>query len=451
VIPSASQEQAGPGNEHLSLLERDADVIGRVGKLRFSPLVAVRGEGSVLIDEDGRRLLDMSMCGGAAIIGYGHPAVARAVAEASRDMAGASLLLHPNRPAVELAERLLSSFQNGTRRKVWFGHSGSDANDTAVRVIQAATGRNRFISFIGSYHGGLGGSMAVSGHTAMTHTLARAGLVLLPYPDPYRGEFDTDDVLRLLDLHLATVAPADQVAAIIVEPLMSDGGLIVPPDGFLTGLRKRCDAHGILLMVDEVKVGLGRTGFFHAFEAHGVAPDVVTFGKGLGGGLPLSCVVADADLMDAAPAFAILTTSGNPVAASAGLAVLDTIETEGLVDRARRLGGALLRDLRQLADSHAEIGDVRGSGLAVGIDLVTDRETRQPVDVMTTAKVIYRCYELGLHLIYVGLAANVLELTPSLMLSDEDAMSAVSIIDQALKDVAHGRVSDEKVRPYMMW
>ena len=364
----------------------------------------------------------MSMCGGAAILGYGHPAVADAISRAARDMAGASLLLHPNRPAIELAERLLASFPDGGRgRKVWFGHSGSDANDTAVRVIQTATGRSRFISFIGSYHGGLGGSMAVSGHTAMTHTLPRPGLVLLPYPDPYRGEFGADEVLRLLDLYLATVAPGEQVAAIVVEPVMSDGGLIVPPDGFLKGLRERCDAHGMLLMVDEVKVGLGRTGFFHAFEADGVVPDVVTFGKGLGGGVPLSCIVADAELMDAAPAFAILTTSGNPVAASAGVAVLETIDREGLVDRARELGARLVRDLRQLADQHVQIGDVRGAGLAIGIDLVTDRETKEPVDVLTTAKVIYRCYQLGLNLIYVGLGANVLELTPSLLLSDEDA------------------------------
>jgi 4-aminobutyrate aminotransferase len=435
---------------NLTLNERDAAVVGRVGKLRFSPLVATRGDGSFLFDEDGRRVLDMSMCAGAAIIGYGHPAVADAVSRAAREMAGASLLMHPNRPAIELAERLLATFPEGGRdRKVWFGHSGSDANDTAVRLVQAATGRSRFISFIGSYHGGIGGSMAVSGHTAMTHTLPRPGLVLLPYPDPYRGEFSADEVLGLLDLHLATVAPAEQVAGIIVEPLMSDGGLIVPPRGFLKALRERCDRHGITLMVDEVKVGLGRTGFFHAFEAHGVTPDVVTFGKGLGGGLPLSCVVAKTELMDTAPAFAILTTSGNPVVASAGIAVMETLQGEGLVDRARELGGTVMRHLREL--NHPQIGDVRGAGLAIGVDLVTDQQTRQPVDVLTTAKIIYRCYQLGLNLMYVGLAGNVLELTPSLLLSDEDAVTAVRLIGQSLDDVGGGLVSDEQVRPYIMW
>src|SRR5262249_19728507 len=147
-------------------------------------------------------------------------------------------------------------------------------------------------------------------------------------------------------------------------------------------------------------------------------------GKGLGGGLPLSCIVADAELMDAAPAFAILTTSGNPVATSAGVAVLGTIDNERLTDRGSQPGAGLLEELRELADKHAQIGDVRGAGLAIGIDLVTDRETKEPVDVLTTAKVIYRCYELGLHLIYVGLAANVLELTPSLLVSEDEASSA---------------------------
>ena len=433
----------------MNLLERDERVIGKVGKLRFSPLVATRGEGSFLVDEDGRQVLDVSMCGGAAILGYGHPAVVAAVDRACRQMAGASLLLHPNPAAIELAERLLARFPGGDAgRKLWFGHSGSDANDTAVRIIQAATGRNRFISFIGSYHGGLGGSIAVSGHTAMTHTLPRPGLVLLPYPD-VRGEFDVEEVLRLLDLHLATVAPGGEVAAIVVEPLMSDGGLIVPPDGFLRGLRDRCDAHGILLMIDEVKVGLGRTGFFHAFEAQSVIPDVVTYGKGLGGGLPLSCINGPAELMDFAPAFGILTTSGNPVAASAGMAVLETIEREGLVDRAREIGTRMTGELQQLATTH--IADVRGMGLAIGVELAIEQSAGQTIDALTTAKVIYRCYELGLHLIYVGLAANVLELTPSLLISDEEIRSAASMIGQAIEDVAARRVSDETVAPYMMW
>ena len=172
-------------------------------------------------------------------------------------MAGASLLAFPNENAVALAEELLRLTPGRGARRVWFGHSGSDANDCALRVVQAATGRSRFISFIGSYHGNLSGSMSISGHTAMTHTLPRAGLLLLPYPDPYRPTFSADDVLELLDYHFATTCPPHQVAAIFIEPIMADGGVIVPPPGFLAAIQERCRRHGILIIVDEVKVGLG--------------------------------------------------------------------------------------------------------------------------------------------------------------------------------------------------
>ena len=157
-------------------------------------------------------------------------------------MAGASLLAFPNEHAVALAEELLRITPGRGERRVWFGHSGSDANDCAMRVVQAATGRSRFISFIGSYHGNLSGSMSISGHTAMTHSLPRSGLVLLPYPDPYRGAFSADEVLKLLDYQFATTCPPHQVAGIFLEPLMADGGVIVPPPGFLARIQERCRA-----------------------------------------------------------------------------------------------------------------------------------------------------------------------------------------------------------------
>ncbi len=433
------------------LLERDARIVGQVGKLRFSPLAAARGRGSYLYDADGRAVLDLSMCAGAAGLGYGHPAVVEAVSRAVRDMAGASLLLHANPDAVALGEQLLATMPDPDDQRVWFGHAGSDANDAAVRIVQAATGRSRFISFIGSYHGGQSGSMAVSGHSAMTHTLPRPGLVLLPYPDPYRGLFSVEEVFRLLDFHLETVAPADQVAAVIVEPIMSDGGLIVPPSGFFAGLRQRCDRHGILLIVDEVKVGLGRSGTFHAFDAEGITPDVVTFGKGLGGGLPLSAVVGSVDLMDIAPAFAMMTTSGNPVSTAAGGAVLRTIADEGLVEAAATQGKLLRNGIRELARDHTIIGDVRGRGLAIGVDLVDNPESKAPAPVTTAAKVILRCYQLGVHLLYVGLSGNVLELTPALTIGDEEISRAIDVLDAALADVAGGAVTDDQVAPYMMW
>ena len=434
-----------------SLLERDARVIANIGRLRFSPLSLVGGCGNYLIEEGGRRLLDLSASFGPAALGYSHPAITQAVTRACANMAGASLLAYPNEPAVALAEDLLRLTPGRGERRVWFGHSGSDANDCAMRVVQAATGRSRFISFIGSYHGNLSGSMSISGHTAMTHTLPRAGLVLLPYPDPYRSPFSAKDVLTLLDYQFATTCPPAQVAAIFIEPLMADGGLIVPPPGFLAAVQERCRRHGIQIIVDEVKVGLARSGKMHCFEHEGLEPDLIVFGKGLGGGLPLSAVIGPQHIMDHAPAFALQTTAGNPVAAAAGRAVLQTIADEGLIDRANRVGAILAGGLRALSARHPMIGEVRGRGLAVGVDLVRDRESREPVPVTTSAKVIYRAYQLGAVFFYVGLKGNVLELTPPLTLSETEAEEGIDIIDRAMTDVRHGLVSDADVAPFMMW
>ncbi len=436
---------------NLSLRERDDKAIAAIGKLRFSPLSLIGGKGNRLIEEGGRELLDLSGSAGAAILGYSHPAIVEAVEKSIRDMAGASLLLYPNESAVGLAEELLRLTPGEGSRRVWFGHSGSDANDCAVRVLQAASGRSRFISFIGSYHGNLSGSMAISGHTAMTHTLPRPGLVLLPYPDPFRPRFSAEDVLALLDYQFETTCPPDQVAAVFIEPLMSDGGLIVPPPGFLAALQGRCRVHGIKIVVDEVKVGLARSGLMHCFQHEGLTPDLVVFGKGLGGGLPLSAVIGPQEIMDHAPAFALQTTAGNPVAAAAGGAVLRIIENEALATRAARIGKLFAEALKVLADKHEIIGDVRGRGLAIGVDLVSSRQTREPVPAVTTAKIIYRGYQLGAAFSYVGLKANVLEFTPPLTLTEDEVAEGASIVDQAITDVIAGKVAEADVAPFMMW
>jgi 4-aminobutyrate aminotransferase len=293
--------------------------------------------------------------------------------------------------------------------------------------------------------------MSISGHTAMTHTLPRAGLLLLPYPDPYRGDFSSEEVLKLLDHQFATTCPPHQVAAIFIEPIMADGGMIVPPPGFLAAIQERCRRHGILIIVDEVKVGLARSGKLHCFEHEQLTPDMVVFSKGLGGGLPLSALIGPRAVMDHAPAFALLTTAGNPVATAAGAAVLRLVVEERLADRAARIGTLLARGLHDMSARHSMIGDVRGRGLALGIELVRDQMTREAAPVSTTAKVIYRSYQLGVVLFYVGLKGNVLELTPPLTLTEREVEEGIAVLDQAMSDVVAGKVSDQDVAPFMMW
>src|SRR5262245_12286658 len=433
-----------------SLADRDGSALASLQKLRFFPLAAVGGEGSYLIAEDGRQLLDFSAAWGSASLGYGHPAIVEAVRGAAASMAGASILSSINEPAVRLAESLLATLPPGPERKVWLGHSGSDANEAVVRMLRAATGRRRFVAFAGAYHGNSVGSMAVSGHPALKGEHSGETL-LIPYPSAYRDAPDiADTILADLERRLVGDFPGREVAALFIEPIQSDGGMLVPPNGFLRRLSELCRVHGILTVCDEVKVGLARSGSLHCFQHEGLAPDIVTFGKGLGGGLPLSAVVGPAAMMDHATAFVFQTTQGNPVCCAAGVAVLKTIHDQHLVDRAARVGAHLADRLKGLANRHPLIGDVRGRGLAVGVELVRDPVGREAAK-RETALTVYRAYELGLVLYYVGVNSNVLEFTPPLTLSEAEVDEGIDILDAALADVAAGRVDETAAAKFSGW
>jgi 4-aminobutyrate aminotransferase len=437
----------------MTLYQRDERALSKLQKLRFFPLAVTGGEGSYLIGDDGRRLLDFSASWGAVSLGHGHGAVREAVGRALANQAGASTLSAANEPAVKLAEALLDLMPGGGERRVWLGHSGSDANETVARAVVAATGRPRIISFAGAYHGGTAGSMAISAHGVQKHAERASGLHVIPYPDPYRPYGDDPTGGRIIDeleLSFRADCPPDEVAALFIEPIMSDGGLIVPPKGFMKRLTDLCKSHGILVVSDEVKVGMGRSGRFNCIEHEDVQPDIFVLGKGLGGGLPLSAAIGPATVMDFASSFSMQTLHGNAVCASAGLAVLGTIEAEGLIENAARVGAGLQDGLKTLAQRHEMIGDVRGRGLAIGVELVTDRPSRAPA-AKQTAKLVYRAFELGLVLYYVGAQSNVLEMTPPLTLTRAEADAAVAILDRALEDLAQGRVSDDIAAGFEGW
>jgi 4-aminobutyrate aminotransferase len=292
--------------------------------------------------------------------------------------------------------------------------------------------------------------MGVSGVHVDAGLPADPDAVFLPFPNPFRpvrGDVQ-EDVTACLDLaeeHLR----GDSIACVIVEPILSDGGLVVPPDGFLARLHEVCRRHGVPMICDEVKMGLGRPGTLHAFAHDDVVPDIVTFGKVLGGGLPLSAAVGPAEILDNPPAAALLTTAGNPVCTAAGRAVLATIVGDQLPDRAAKVGALLADGLRALSGSPGSerIGDVRGRGLAIGLELV-DPDTGER-DPRLAAQVVYRAWELGAVVYYVG--GNVLEITPPLVLTEAEAGRAVEMIGAAIADAAAGRVNAEEVARYAGW
>jgi 4-aminobutyrate aminotransferase len=249
---------------------------------------------------------------------------------------------------------------------------------------------------------------------------------------------------------LRTICPPEDTAGIIVEPMQSDGGDIVPPPGFLKGLETICRRYGIMLLIDEVKIGFGRSGRMFAFEHFGVEPDAVSLGKSMGAGMPISAVVGRRELLDVAPAINMYTMAGNPVACAAALASLDEIEQQGLIGRAARIGDYVLNRLREMAGRHPLVGDVRGLGMMLGLETVRDRATKEPAD-REMAKIVYRAFELGLVVFYGGIYSNVMEITPPLIMTEAEVDEGIAILDQAISEVEQGKIGDEMLGDYAGW
>jgi 4-aminobutyrate aminotransferase len=441
------------------LVARDARALGDVLKVRFYPIAVESAEGCTIRDVDGNDYLDFMAGWAVANTGYGNPAVVEPVIEQMRRTSFATLTALVNEPAVRLAERLIDLFPGDYSKKAWFGLHGSDASDALSKLVPMAQKRPRMVSFIGGYHGQTGGSAALSGHTAQARVMGGGNVVKVPYPYPYRCLFgSTSDeecgerYLNYIDTYIfRTICPPEDTAGIIVEAIQSDGGDIVPPDNFLPGLEAICRKYGIMLLLDEVKVGFGRTGRMWGFENWGVTPDATALGKSIGSGVAaISAVVGRKEILDVGTAINMYTVAGNPVSCTAGLATLDVIERDGLVENAGRIGAYLLDGFKQLQAKHPLIGEARGKGMILGVELVRDRDTKEPA-ATEAAKVVYRCKELGLILFYGGIYSNVLEVTPPLTMTREQADRGLAIIDEALSDVEGGRFPDEKLGQYAGW
>lgn len=432
----------------VSISRRDARSIGEVQKLRFNPVEAVSAKGVMLFESTGRQLLDLSGGWGAMSLGYGHPAICDAVSSTVASQPGAGIISLSSVPAIELAERLLDITPlHHDDNRVVFGHSGSDANECVVRSIRESTRRKRIIAFIGSYHGGSAGSMAISAHSPYGQS---SDLLLLPYPDSecVREISSSSNIIELLEHYFDTVCPPEEVGAIFLEPILADGGIVVPPIDFFQRLEAICRQHGILIVSDEVKVGLGRTGQLHGFQRLHITPDIVTFGKGLGAGLPISAAVGPAHILSHAPAAYLQTTHGNPVCAAAGLAMLDTLHQDNLIEHAARVGAHLFSRLTKLEEMMPIVARISGYGLIAGIAMHS-KDNRGSANL--ARKVCYRSYQLGVLCYLVGRDNSVIELTPPLNITEMEIDAAIDTLSLAMQDVIDGKVSDEEIASYSGW
>ena len=456
TVPVVQAQGMGKNvSESERLYDRDSRLVARANKVRYNPMVVDKGEGSRLIDADGRRYLDFGAGWALAHLGYDNAAVRDAVAGQMAKTTYAGIVSAVSRPAVDLAEKLVGLMSGDFEKKAWFGLSGSDAAEAVQRMVLAHTGKRRIVSFIGGMHGtndsgiGLSGLPGGSGFAFGPHVLKA------PFPDPYRPPFPdagddlADRCLGYLENYLfKTVCPPDDTAAVFVETVQSDSGDVVPPPDFLPKLRALCDRHGLLLIVDDIKVGLGRTGKMFSHEHFGVDADLLLLGKSLGGGLPLSAIVGRAEILDTG--FAGFTTSGNAVCCAAGLANIEEIERLGLVEKSAENGDYLQRRLKEALGGYDVVGDVRGMGMIQGVDLVTDRATRAP-NRDAASKISYRAWELGLIVYYAGSFGNVLEITPPLIMTKEEIDEGVAILDRAVRDYMEGAVPDEAVAEFAGW
>jgi 4-aminobutyrate aminotransferase len=426
-----------PGPRARAVVERDQRYTSTC-YLKEYPLVIARGEGAMVEDVDGNRYLDMMAGIAVSSTGYNHPKVVAAIQE----QAGKFLHICGSDFYFEgmaaLAERLATLAPGQSPKRVFLTNSGTEAVEGAIKLARYATGRSGLVAFKGAFHGRTTGALALT--SSKSRQRAGMGPFLpdvnhVPYGYCYRCEFGK--TFPACGLHCVHQIERDlfgrhinpeEVAAIFVEPVQGEGGYIVPPDGWLQAIRELCDRHGILLVADEVQSGVGRTGKMWACDHFGVEPDILLTAKGLGGGMPIGAFVAKESITTWKKGAHGSTFGGNPVCVAAALATLDLVEG-GLMENARVMGDRLMAGVRRLAQKHPVVGDVRGLGLMIGIEFVTDKATREP-NPHVVERLVLESFARGLLLLGAGPSA--LRLAPPLVVDDYDVDTALRILDEVL-------------------
>lgn len=410
--------------------------------LHLEPLVVASADGAVILDDAGREYIDCYS--GIAVVnaGHGHPAV-RAAAKAQIDR-----LIHCQSytyyvdVVADLAQRLAESTP-GRLTKTFFSNSGAEAVECALRMARAYTGRHEVIALERSFHGRTLAALSLTGNAnRKTHGGPyMPGVAFAPAPFPYRSRFggDPDHVAEAAAAAVEDVVryhTSGDVAAFIAEPVMGEGGIIVPPRRYFAAVKQVLDRYGILLIVDEVQTGFGRTGKLFAIEHYGVEPDILTLAKGMADGFPIGATVARAEIADSLrPGEHLSTFGGNPVSAAAALANLTVMQEEALPAQAAAKGEVLLRQLRELQSGVTQVGEVRGLGLMIGMELVRDRAGRQPFPELAV-RIRERCRERGLLVGTAGTEGNVVRLQPPLVIDGEQLNQAVRVLTEVTASAA---------------
>lgn len=428
-----------PGPEAQKVLALDRQFVSP-SYTRDYPLVARRGQGMFVEDVDGNSFLDFSA--GIAVVstGHCHPDVVKAIqrqAETLIHMSGTDFY-YPQ--IAQLAEKVAAITPGSFAKRVYFGNSGTEAMEAALKLARYHTRRPGFIGFLGSFHGRTFGALSITASKAVQRNRfgpLLPGVAHSPYPNPYRcavghrpGECSCDPVEFIEKKLFKTSVPPEEVAAIVVEPIQGEGGYIIPPATFLPRLRELADRHGILLIFDEVQCGMGRTGKMWACQHDGVVPDILISAKGIASGLPLSVTVARADIMDWPPGAHASTFGGNPVACAAAFETIRLLE-EKYVDNAARVGEYILKRTANWPAKHPIVGQVRGRGLMIGIELVKNQETREPYPE-ARPRILERAFEQGL--LILGCGESTVRLMPPLIVEPQHADVALEILERCLSE-----------------
>jgi 4-aminobutyrate aminotransferase / (S)-3-amino-2-methylpropionate transaminase / 5-aminovalerate transaminase len=425
-----------PGPRSRAILERKERVVAAPLVVTF-PIVAAEAHGARLTDVDGNTFIDFTGGVGCLNVGHSQPKVVEAAQEQLSRFSHTDFTIIAYEPYVELAERLLERSPFTRPAKAAFFNAGTEAVENAVKFARAYTKRPAVIAFEGAFHGRTLLSLSL---TSKTHPY-KAGLgpfspevYRVPFANDYRGP-DARAALEALERTLITQVAAETVAAIVVEPVQGEGGFVVAPPEFLEGIRRICDDNGIVLIVDEVQTGFGRTGKLFAIEHYDVEPDLMTIAKSIAAGLPLSGVLGRAEIMDApGPGGVGGTYVGNPVAQAAALAVLDVIDEQGVVERGAVVGETIRARMRAWQDRFDEIGDVRGLGAMLAIELVHDRASKNPAPELVSA-VCEEAFRNGLLLLHAGVYSNVIRVLCPLTVTDPELEEALAVWEQALEHV----------------